>query len=197
MAQIPLTTDAIPKPKDVPGVAPIQAGTTALGEGPVLVTNGIGSQTAPVSDPAQVKVERPAPPVVTPSPIDLARQIHVHLELGRSVVRRPHPEIHWESCGFPWKQKAKTFPCNLRWTTTRPARPWWPGCEKLREPSSLGWSVNGLAVHVSSGGVGDGRGDTPGTLWGKGKSNSNTVAPETKPVASSPATGRWRVNLVA
>lgn len=198
MAQGPLMTDAIPKPKDAPGLAPIQAGTPALGEGPVLVTTGIGSQTAPVSDPAQVKVERPAPPVVTPSPIDLARQIHVHLESGRSVVRIDLHPNHLGELRISMETKGKDVSMQFTVDNDQARTAVVAGLREITGTlSSLGWSVNGLAVHVSSGGVGDGRGDTPGTLWGQGKSNSNTVAPETKPVASSPATGRWRVNLVA
>lgn len=198
MPQVPLTSDAIPKPKDTPGVAPIHAETTVSGEGPFVVTTGMGTHTAPVSDAAPASAERPAPQVVTPSPIDLARQIHVHLASGRSVVRIDLHPNHLGELRISMETKGKDVSMQFTVDNDQARTAVVAGLREITGTlSSLGWSVSGLAVHVSSGGVGDGRGETPGTLWGQGKSNSNTVEPEIKTVAPSPNAGRWRVNLVA
>lgn len=198
IAQVPLTADAVSHQKETPGLAPIRSREADPGGGPVHSIPGTRSSPAPVSDVAHTNAERPAPPVVTPSPLDLARQIHVHLESGRSVVRIDLHPNHLGELRISMETKGKDVSMQFTVDNDQARTAVVAGMREISGTlSSLGWNVNGLAVHVSSGGVGDGRGETPGALWGQGKSNSNALAPETEPVDSSMVTGHWRVNLVA
>ena len=137
-------------------------------------------------------------PAKAGSPVDLARQIHVHLESGRSVVRIDlHPEhlgelrISMETKGKEVSMQFTVENDNARTTVVAGLR------EITGTLSSLGWNVNGLAVNVSSGGVGNGRGDANGPQWGQSKNLSNTLPAEPHVSAPRQGTGEWRVDLVA
>lgn len=191
-APISWTTDAVPKQKEISGIAPLHSGMAAQ-SGPLAQ-----GTPEPVQNSAPVLEETPAKAGAKTGPVEIARQIHVHLESGRSVVRIDlHPEhlgelrISMETKGKDVSMRFTVENENARTTVVAGLR------EITGTLSSLGWSVSGLVVNVSSGGVGNGRGESHGPVWGESKNISNTVLPE--PIRSSPRreTGQWRVDLVA
>ncbi len=143
---------------------------------------------------------RPAVPVavLSPSPMELAKQIHVHLESGRSVV---HVELHPEHLGeMNIALEAKGKDVSMRFTVENDSarHSVVAGLKELSGSlNTLGWTVNGLAVQVSSGGVGNGRSDADGSRWSAFPVNANQVSegPKTNPHPVS--SGAWRVDLVA
>ena len=188
VAPVPVTTDAVPKLKET-GIAPVHSGTGAPNDASVHLIKESTQMTEPVLEGSPAKAG---------SPVDLARQIHVHLESGRSVVRIDlHPEhlgelrISMETKGKEVSMQFTVENDNARTTVVAGLR------EITGTLSSLGWNVNGLAVNVSSGGVGNGRGDANGPQWGQSKNLSNTLPAEPHVSAPRQGTGEWRVDLVA
>ena len=195
---VPLTTDNAAKPKESLTISAVSAAPSNQASGPESTAGAATPPTPPVSEARTADVVRPPAPVVTPSPMDLARQIHVHLDAGRSVVRIDlHPNhlgelrISMETKGKDVSMQFTVDNDNARQTVVAGLR------EITGTLSTLGWSVTGLAVHVSSGGVGNGRGEANGLPWGPRQNTTNNVLPETtSPAPESPA-GGWRVDLVA
>jgi hypothetical protein len=198
LAPVSQATESIPSYKEIPGISSVHARTAGQVGDPAPLASGIISQSVPVTARASAKAELPAPPAATPSPVDLARQIHVHLESGRSVVRIDlHPD-HLGELRISLETKGKDVSMQFTVDNDHARTAVVAGLREITGTlSSLGWNVNGLAVNVSSGGVGDGRGETPGTLWNQGKPNSNNLQPDPSPGTPPPATEGWRVNLVA
>ena len=185
--------EALPKPKAAASdaVAPVTASRPAVPAGAESIIFPSIDGTPAVSTPAA------APAVLTPSPVDLARQIHVHLESGRSVVRIDlHPD-HLGELRISLETKGKDVSMQFTVDNDNARQSVVAGLREITGTlSTLGWSVTGLAVHVSSGGVGNGRGETGGPLW-TAPAGSNVVPSEPEPGAAPAAAGQWRVDLVA
>lgn len=191
-APIPLTIDAVPKPKESPGIAPIDSGMAAQSGPPAQGTTESVQNSAPVLE------ETPAKAGAKAGPVEIARQIHVHLESGRSVVRIDlHPE-HLGELRISMETKGKDVSMQFTVDNENARTSVVAGLREITGTlSSLGWSVSGLAVNVSSGGVGNGRGESSGPLWGENRTFSNTLLPESKTPSPKSETGQWRVDLVA
>jgi hypothetical protein len=165
----------------------------------VLTGEGVVS-TPRIEKGAPVEPVRPAVPVpvLSPSPMELAKQIHVHLESGRSVV---HVELHPEHLGeMNIALEAKGKDVSMRFTVENDSarHSVVAGLKELSGSlNTLGWTVNGLAVQVASGGVGNGRSDADGSRWSAFPVNANQVPVETKTDTRPASTGVWRVDLVA
>ncbi|MBK8575169.1 MAG: flagellar hook-length control protein FliK [Elusimicrobia bacterium] len=197
--QITVTADVAPKRKETPGISP-------LGSDPISRSGGdsvpLGKMPIPESSPlAELRPAesvRSAAPVLTPSPVDLARQIHVHLESGRSVVHIELQPDHLGELRISMETKGKDVSMQFTVDNDNARHAVVAGLREITGTlSSLGWSVNGLAVHVSSGGVGNGRGDSLGPAWGQGQNQSNTLPTEPEVSAQKQGAGEWRVDLVA
>lgn len=188
----PLTTDAVPKPKESPGIAPIHSGMAAQSGPPAQGTTESVQNSTPVLE------ETPAKAGAKAGPVEIARQIHVHLESGRSVVRIDlHPE-HLGELRISMETKGKDVSMQFTVDNENARTSVVAGLREITGTlSSLGWSVSGLAVNVSSGGVGNGRGESSGPLWGENRTFSNTLLPESKTPSPKSETGQWRVDLVA
>ncbi len=194
VSQVPLVTEGLPKLKDVQGIPPVPSAAAAHVGVPVQLSPEPVQTTAPVLEGGPAK----AGPVVTPSPVDLAQQIHVHLESGRSVVRIDlHPE-HLGELRISMETKGKDVSMQFTVDNDTARTTVVAGLREITGTlSSLGWTVNGLAVHVSSGGVGNGRGDAQGSLWTQGQNMSNTLPSAPDVSVPKQRTGEWRVDLVA
>ena len=193
-APILKTTDPLTKGKNAPGIAAVQSGSMGSSGSPVPEMGGSVPRLSEVSDGAPAK----AAPATAPSPVDLARQIHVHLESGRSVVRiELHPE-HLGELRISLETKGKDVSMQFTVDNDNARTAVVAGLREITGTlSTLGWSVSGLAVNVSSGGVGNGRGESNGPFWGEGQKISNNILPEPKTASPHRETGQWRVDLVA
>lgn len=188
------TTDPMPKGKNAPGITAVHPGSMGSSGSPVPEMGGSVPRLSEVSDGAAAK----AAPATAPSPVDLARQIHVHLESGRSLVRIDlHPE-HLGELRISLEAKGKDVSMQFTVDNDNARSAVVAGLREITGTlSTLGWSVSGLAVHVSSGGVGNGRGESNGPLWGESQKIPNTILPEPKTASPRRESGQWRVDLVA
>ena len=176
------------------------AGSSFKGSAGVVLTGEGVVSTSGINKGVPVETVRPAVPVpvLSPSPVELAKQIHVHLESGRSVV---HVELHPEHLGeMNIALEAKGKDVSMRFTvdndTARHSVV--AGLKELSGSlNTLGWTVNGLAVQVASGGVGNGRSDADGSRWAAFPVNVNQVPLEQKTESRPSPSGAWRVDLVA
>ncbi len=166
-----------------------------------LVLSGDGPALAPLIDKGtNVESVRPAVPVpvLSPSPIELAKLIHVHLESGRSVV---HVELHPDHLGemnIALETKGKDVSMRFTVDNDTARHSVVAGLKELSGSlTTLGWTVNGLAVQVASGGVGNGRSDADGSRWAAFPVNANQVPVEQKTESRFAPSGAWRVDLVA
>lgn len=147
---------------------------------------------------AALSAPPPAPPEFKPSPIDLARQIHVTLESGRSLVRLDLKPDHLGELHIALEAKGKDVSMQFRVDNDTARQVVVSGLRELSGTlTTLGWSVNDLAVNVSSGGVGNGRGDGGHSDMGSSSHNSNVLVDETGITETERAPGAWRVDLVA
>jgi hypothetical protein len=147
---------------------------------------------------AGVPTPPPAPPEFKPSPLELARQIHVHLESGRSVVRMDLQPEQLGELHIALEAKGKDVSMQFRVENDSARQAVASGLRELSGTlSTLGWSVNGLSVSVSSGGVGTGRGDGGNSGWAPSSSPSNILEDESGTSHVEKAPGGWRVDLVA
>jgi hypothetical protein len=176
------------------GVTGRTGGAIPLMGGPIPSFPEIeGSKTA-----AAVPPPPPAPPEFKPSPIELARQIHVHLESGRSVVRMDLQPEQLGELHIALEAKGKDVSMQFRVENESARQAVASGLRDLSGTlSTLGWSVNGLSVSVSSGGVGTGRGDGGNSGWAPSSSPSNVLEDESGSSPVEKAPGGWRVDLVA
>jgi flagellar hook-length control protein FliK len=199
MSSVTLTTDVATKVKESAAVPPMGPKPIGVSDGATVALGSVVmAATPPVSEARPVEPARPAAPVVTPSPVDLARQIHVHLESGRSVVRiELHPD-HMGEVRISMETKGKDVSMQFTVDNDNARHVVVAGMREITGTlSTLGWSVSGLAVNVSSGGVGDGGGNPNDALWGAGQNMSNTLRTEPEAVLPRQRQGEWRVDLVA
>ncbi|MBP9127849.1 MAG: flagellar hook-length control protein FliK, partial [Elusimicrobia bacterium] len=177
-----------------------EATVSLKGTGELVMSGDRPVSAPPIEKGGPVESVRPAVPVpeLTPSPIELAKQIHVHLESGRSVV---HVELHPDHLGemnIALETKGKDVSMRFTVDNDTARHSVVAGLKELSGSlTTLGWTVNGLAVQVASGGVGNGRSDADGSRWAAFPVNANQVPVEQKTESRFAPSGAWRVDLVA